>query len=389
MTVTTIGRLLPGAANFRVTELPAYAACGQGEHLYVEIEKEGMTTDAAVQVVARATGLDPRAVGFAGRKDRHGITRQWLSLQFGNEAGLASLEQRTDAGARLRVVSVSRHKNKLKPGHLAGNRFSLGVEVDDPATATARLADLGAGGIPNRFGTQRFGVNGSSLALAKAWGVSDWVAAAAICVDPDGGWKPGDPLPGGFRYPPEGLVLAALRKEPEAYRNALRRGGDQLRKLAASAAQSAIFNAILDARIAAGLLHRLRPGDLAHTIKGAPFTVTPADLDDVNRRAAPGVLDVVATGPLPGTWRLVPSPEVLAEERAWSAATGIDWAWMGDGGTLESPGDRRPLVTRFREPPVLTTRDGATWLEFALPSGAYATEVLGAVGIAVPERRAG
>jgi tRNA pseudouridine13 synthase len=374
--------LLPGAGHFRVIEEPAYPACGSGEHLYLEIEKEGLTTDVVAQVLARACGVAGHAVGFAGRKDRHGITRQWFSVHFGQESRIPAVH--ADRGGSFKVVAVGRHKNKLRPGHLAGNQFRLGVRLADPDATMTRLAALAQAGIPNRFGAQRFGVNGSSLALARAWGAGDLATAVAVCVDPYGGWRPGDPLPGGFRHPPEGLVLGALRRRPEDPAGALRAGGDQMRKLAASAAQAAIFNAVYDARAGSGILHRLRAGDLALAANGAPFLVSDSDLDDVNRRAAPGVLDVVASGPLPGTWRLRPSPAVAAEEQAWAAGSGIDWTWLGADGRLESPGERRALVIRFRSPPTLAADADRHWLSFALPSGAYATEVLAAVGIAVP-----
>jgi tRNA pseudouridine13 synthase len=380
----THGSLRPGAEHFHVEELPAYAPGGAGEHLYVHIEKTGLTTDQAAQALARACGVGGMAVGFAGRKDRHGVTSQWFSVHIADEAGLARLAEQP-GGDRLRVLAVGRHLNKLRPGHLIGNRFRLGIAWTDRAAATAAVAHLAAHGIPNRFGAQRFGVHGATLRLATAWGAGDVAAAVAWCVDPSGRWHPGDPLPDGFRPPPEGLVLGALRARPDDHARALARGGDTLRKLAASAAQAAICNAVLDARMAAGLLHRLRPGDVAMTRRGAPFVVAAADLDDLARRAAPGVLDVIATGPLPGVTRFGPSPAVLAEEQAWSAATGVDWSWFGADGTLRSPGDRRPLVTCFHEPPVIDDQG----ISFALPAGAYATEALAAAGISTPDRRAG
>ncbi len=381
--------LLAGAAHFQVDELPAYPFSGEGEHLYVHIEKEGMTTDAVAQVLGRTCGVAHRAIGFAGRKDRHGITRQWFSLHFADPARLAALDGRVDRGGRLAVLATTRHRNKIRLGHLAGNRFKLGCRLGDPAATAAALSRLASDGISNRFGPQRFGLAGSSLRLAQAWGRGDIAAAVAICLDPKGGWQPGDAVPEGYRYPPEGGVVAAMRRNPADLAGALRGGGPDLRKLAASAAQAAVFNAVLDARAAAGLTHRLRVGDLACASNGAPFTVVEADLEDVNRRAQPGNLDVRATGPLPGTWRLGPSAEVGAEERAWSAATGIDWAWFAEGACFESPGERRPLLQRFIEPPTVTVDGDHAWLSFALPPGCYATEVLHQIGVAVPEDRRG
>jgi tRNA pseudouridine13 synthase len=170
---------------------------------------------------------------------------------------------------------------------------------------------------------------------------------------------------------------------------ALRAAGDSLRKLAASAGQSAIFNAVLDAREAAGLLHTLRLGDLGNTSRGAPFLVEADALVDTNRRAAAGVLDAFTTAPLPGTQRLKPAPEIDAEERQWSAATGVDWAWFGDGGALESPGERRPLLIPFRVAPTVRSEGDLTWVSFTLPSGSYATAVLEQVGVTIPDDRRG
>jgi tRNA(Glu) U13 pseudouridine synthase TruD len=174
--------------------------------------------------------------------------------------------------------------------------------------------------------------------------------------------------------------------EPE---KALHAGGDQLRKLIASAAQSAIFNAVLAAREASGLLHTFRVGDVGCTAFGAPFLLTEDALMETNRRAAPGVFDAFTTGPLPGNQRLKPDPSVDAEERAWSAATHMDWSWFSGDAVFSSPGERRPFVVPFRSAPSLRTEADKTWMSFALPSGAYATMVLEQLGIALPEDRRG
>jgi tRNA pseudouridine13 synthase len=380
-------RLLPGSRHFHVVEVPAYAPGGAGEHLYVEIEKEGLNTDDVALALSRACGVKAMAVGFAGRKDRHAITRQWFSVLGGQEAQLAQLPTDLPKG-RMTVLSASRHGNKLRVGHLRGNRFRLGLaDVRDPQALLATLQALARTGIANRFGPQRFGLGGVNLRIARLWGGGDLAAAAALIVDPAGGWRAGLPLPTRFRLGPEGQVVGALKRglAPEA---ALGRAGD-LRKLIASAAQAAVFNAVLDARAASGLTHRLRAGDLASLANGAPFCVAEADLADVNARAEPGRLEVLATGPLPGTWRLAPGEAVQAEERAWSADAGMRWEWFQANGAFESPGGRRPLVVPFLEPPAVETADGITWASFALPAGAFATEVLGQCGIALPENRAG
>lgn len=382
-----LGRLLPGPAHFQVIEEPAYAASGSGEHLYVEIEKEGLTTDEVAIALARACNAKAVDVGFAGRKDRHAITRQWFSVRCPQDDQLGSLASAFAKG-RLAVLNVSRHLNKIRVGHLHGNRFRLGLgDVADPVALQAAFDQLARNGLANRFGPQRFGFGGVNLRIATAWGAGDAVAAIELIVDPSGTWKHGEPLPTRFRMGPEGRVLGALKRGLEPVR-ALNQA-EELRKLIASAAQAAIFNAVLDARGSAGLTHQMRVGDIACTRDGIPFLVSAADLADVNRRASPGELDALTTGPMPGTWRLAPSEDILAEERAWSATTGIDWSWFGSTGVFESPGGRRQLLVAFRATPQVQVEGDVTWVSFALPAGAFATEVLLQTGVQLPVDRKG
>ena len=384
-----LGTLRAGPAWFRVDEEPAYLPAGKGEHLYVEIEKEGLTTDQVAAVLAKAAGVRGHDVGFAGRKDRHGVTRQWFSVLGGKAEILEGLASPRRDG-RLTVIRHDRHLNKIRLGHLAGNRFRLGISfVSESAQQAAAIgfARLVHDGIRNAFGTQRFGVNGASLEIARAWGRGDHEAAVAWVVDPAGIWKWGDALPDGFRDGPEGLVFGALRKGA-APAKALK-ASEPLLKLIASAAQSAVFNAVLAGRERSGLLHRLRAGDMGLTPRGAPFLVKPDEVAEAERRSAAGVLEAFTSGPLPGTnARLIPAPEVDAEEHAWALDTGMEWAWFAAGGAFESPGERRPLLVTFRSAPVMSAgEDGVTWVEFGLPSGTYATGVLEQVGIAVPSDR--
>jgi len=387
-------RLLPGAANFEVTELPLYDPAGSGEHLYVLVEKEGVDSDQVVDALCAATGRPARDVGYAGRKDRVAIARQWFSVRLANEAALQRLV--APAGGRISVLAVSRDREKLRLGQLQGNRFRLGVDAGGEATdldaLRAGIARLTQFGVENRFGAQRFGTAGANVAIACAWARGDTARAAALCVDSTGDWKLGDPLPSGYRPGPTGSVLGALRRDPDDADRALRAAGARFAKLVASAAQSAIFNAVLDARRAAGLLYTLRAGDVARRRAGGVFRCLPEDVEALNERAAPGVLEVSTTGPLPGSELYAASAVVADEERRWSAAAGVDWSFFERGQPLASPGDRRSLIVPFLEKPELEepAQPASThlvWLGFALPAGSYATEVLAQLDIEVPARR--
>jgi tRNA pseudouridine13 synthase len=375
-------RLLPGAGHFRVTELAAYEPCGAGEHLWVRIEKEGVNTDDVAEALARACGRARGDVGYAGRKDRAAVASQWFSVRLGEEAALGKVGA-PGGGGRIEILEVSRHRNKLRLGHLSGNRFRLGLELDGAEETELResLERVTCFGVENRFGEQRFGRGGVNLEIARAWAAGDAALAAALCVDPSGEWRASDSLPSDFRPGHFGRVVGALRRAPAEPERALRAAGRGFAKLLASAAQSAVFNAVLDARRAAGLTHSPREGDVLRRHGGGLFRCSAADVESARERAAPGRLEVFATGPLPGPDAYLPSPEIDGEERRWSEGARVDWRWF-DEGPLASPGDRRELVVAFLEPPRLEREGEVSWLELALPPGSYATEVLSQCGVA-------
>src|SRR5205823_4020984 len=101
-------------------EVPAYEPSGQGDHLYLWVQKRGMGAEYFVRQLARLLDVPAGEVGTAGLKDRHAVTRQWVSVPPSCEARLGALD-----GDDLRVLRTSRHSNKLKPGHLRGNHFRI------------------------------------------------------------------------------------------------------------------------------------------------------------------------------------------------------------------------------------------------------------------------
>ncbi|HET6434509.1 MAG TPA: tRNA pseudouridine(13) synthase TruD, partial [Xanthomonadaceae bacterium] len=153
--------------DFRVEELDGFAASGSGEHLLLTIEKRGMNTVFAAQRIARWAGVPEAAIGYAGLKDRHAVTTQRFSVHLPGRdpPPLEALE-----GEGLRVLDATRHARKLPRGALAGNRFGLLLrEVEgEPAAIDARLRAIGARGVPNYFGEQRFGHGAGNVGKALA-----------------------------------------------------------------------------------------------------------------------------------------------------------------------------------------------------------------------------
>lgn len=162
------------AAHFQVEEIPLYDPCGEGAHLYVNLTREGLTTRDVQRRLAMLVGVNDGAVGFAGMKDKYARTTQTFSINVG-KADRNFIEHATaliESQLPVAVNWAAFHGNKLKPGHLRGNRFTITVtDFDPPAdealgrarTIATRLIEEG---VPNFFGPQRFGGDNVSRGLA-------------------------------------------------------------------------------------------------------------------------------------------------------------------------------------------------------------------------------
>lgn len=308
--------------DFEVEEVPAYLPSGEGTHLYLWIEKRGLTTPDVVNALARELGLNPRDIGFAGLKDKQAVTRQFFSVPASAEPKLAAFSL---PGATVR--SSARHGNKLRTGHLKANRFRIrlrGVSDFDAAARTLEL--LARHGVPNAFGQQRFGREGDNAAKGKAL-------------------LRGERLPG-------------------------RLSGFE-RKLFLSAFQSELFNRALEQRLGEGTLGTVLAGDVLqkHESGGAFVTADPA-VDQPRADA----FEVSPAGPLFGPKLKQAEGTVAERERALLAEAGVTLEDFKRGGD-ETQGARRLYRIRLEE--VSSEREGEDLhITFTLPSGSYATVVL-------------
>jgi tRNA pseudouridine13 synthase len=135
--------------DFLVEEIPLVEPTGEGEHQWLRVEKVGLGTLDAVDALARAAGVSPAAVGYAGLKDRDARTIQDFTIQLGKPV--------EDLPPGLRVLERSATRRRLRVGHLRGNRFTIRVRGGDATLAAERLARLTTTGMPNYYGVQRLG----------------------------------------------------------------------------------------------------------------------------------------------------------------------------------------------------------------------------------------
>jgi tRNA pseudouridine13 synthase len=153
--------------DFLVEELPLYDPVGEGEHIYLFIEKNGLSTTQLIAVLADHFRVKREGIGFAGMKDKRAVTRQVVSI---HAPGKRPEDFPMLRHEQIGVLWTDLHTNKLRRGHLRGNRFSIRVRCVDPLRVTdvyRMLRFLEANGMPNFYGDQRFGARINNHVAAR------------------------------------------------------------------------------------------------------------------------------------------------------------------------------------------------------------------------------
>lgn len=322
------GTLKERSEDFLVEEIPAYLPSGSGEFVYLWVEKQDLSAEQLTSHLAKFLRIAHQDIGMAGLKDRQAITRQWVSVPARCEALLPEIRHE-----QIRVLESRRHTNKLRTGHLRGNRFSIllrRVSGDAVDRAKAIADSLRQSGVPNYFGEQRFGRDNETLEL--------------------------------------GLGLLRGNRKPSQIPVARRKF---LLRLALSAVQSHLFNQALAARLKAGTLHTVQLGDVMQVVaSGGPFVVEDPALEQPRLESH----EIVVSGPLYGPKMKAPAGEVAVRENEILSAAGFTLEAFTRYANL-TPGTRRPYLIWIDDLEITQEGTGLR-LNFSLPSGSYATVVL-------------
>ena len=318
------GGLRAAPEDFVVDEDLGYDASGEGEHAFLTVRKRQRNTHEVARELARLAGVPQLAVGYAGLKDRNAVTTQHFTVQLpGREA--PDWSQLEDGS--LEILGSARHHRKIRRGGLRGNRFTIRVSgaAGDRSQAEQRMLQIRERGVPNYFGSQRFGRDGQNLARVDT-------------------------------------MFAGRGRRPSR----------EQRGLLLSAARSQLFNQVLALRVAGHSWDRALDGDVL-SLAGSQrqFMHDPDDATIAPRLAQ---LDVHPTGPLCGRPSRALQPAGQAgqvEEQALA-----EWAdWITALQRFGLDAERRALRLVV---------DGLAWewqgddllLRFGLVAGAYATAVL-------------
>ncbi len=151
--------------DFVVEELPIYEFSGEGEHLILLVRKKNLSTNEMVGQIARYLGIKNREIGYAGFKDKHAMTKQYISLHKKYEEAMEGFNFEG-----IKIISKTYHNNKIRIGHLKGNRFYIKIKKVNPTSAIKideALKNIKNNGMPNYFGYQRFGNDGDNHILGE------------------------------------------------------------------------------------------------------------------------------------------------------------------------------------------------------------------------------
>lgn len=314
------GRIKVELDDFEVEEIPAYEPSGSGDHLYLWIEKRDLSAEYFVRQLGQRLGIPSGDIGTAGLKDRRAVTRQWVSVPKVAEPRLNQVD-----GDGVRVLTVTRHANKLKPGHLRGNRFRIlirdGENLDRVAPILDRVRELG---LPNYYGPQRFGRDGETAA-------------------------------NGLR------MIRGERLNAPPFRL----------KLYLSAIQSLLFNDCLARRIADGLFRTVLDGDVMMKWPfGGIFTAedVPAEQARFDRR------ETVTAGPMFGKKTFAAKAAAAKREAAVLRDNDLTESSFDRTGKWMSGTRRHNLV--YVDELASTVEATGLRLTFALPAGSYATVLM-------------
>ncbi|WP_415195942.1 tRNA pseudouridine(13) synthase TruD [Psychrobacter glaciei] len=255
------------ATDFIVNELLPLEFTGEGEHLWLHIQKSGMNTAYLAKLLSEWAEIPLRDVGYSGLKDRHALTTQWFSLRIPKKQLPAVEFAPIDIGENESVTILDQqwHNKKLNRGTHRANQFIITLRdvefasIDNENTESSEqslsakqrveqhLANIGTTGVPNYFGPQRFGRNGNNIREALSL----------------------------FARPPQ-------QSRPQSKKSKSKRVPREQNSMELSAARSLIFNEILAARVRDGSWNTGLAGEVFN-LDGSGSIFTSEEIDDTLR----------------------------------------------------------------------------------------------------------
>jgi len=321
------GEIKSSPEDFQVNEIPLYTASNEGQHLFITLKRKGLNTKDVVIKLQNLFDISEKDIGYAGLKDKNALTTQVFSLSLGANYSIEDAKEKLKSEPDLIIENIERHINKIKTGHLLGNRFKIkvkGVSEDAFETATKVKDIIINTGIPNYYGPQRFGTKQDN-------------------------WKKGIE------------ILKGERKEKKQW----------LKKLYLSSMQSFFFNDWLKQRIEGQNFDKLISDDILLSTGGSRTFPYSSDTEkDHEAEFQSGQLSY--TGPMFGHKLRWPNDTMKNEELKIIEKHELCFDDLKNKFLM---GTRRAAVLHLEDLNITKELD-SLWFEFTLPAGSYATVVL-------------
>lgn len=316
--------------DFIVIEDLGYELTGDGEHIFVFIEKRNLNTAFVAEQLASFTGLPLRNITYAGRKDKYGVCRQWFGI---HAPGVKSFPWEACTIEGVNIIKVARHNKKLRTGQLKGNTFIIRLRhVENIEDITAKLDIAGQQGVPNYFGEQRFGVQR---------------------LGDDGELRKGG-----------NLALAERMINGETIKNRNKRS------MALSALRSWLFNEVISQRIASSHFDNIMLGDAIGLTGSNSFFSNDGSDTDLASRYQQG--DVCPTAPLWGKGKAATTSDAHAFEDSVTSQYSEVLACLENAGLKQE----RRQIRLWPRGLAYQVQEQDLVVSFNLPSGCFATSVL-------------
>lgn len=321
------GTLKEEPSDFQVEEVPLYKPSGEGEHVYLQIQHNDWATEELKQEIAELFEMPDYKIGYAGMKDKHALSTQFFSIHH-HDLDPESAGERIEEALNCDVKTTSRHKNKLRRGHLIGNRFVIRLRDPSPSPSetTERVQEIVTyfedRWFPNYYGPQRTGDTGRTMRGGRA-----------------------------------------------IHRGNLELDRRWLRELYLSAYQSGLFNTWLLRRAQEDLLYQLVEGDIAKKRDtGGLFEVEDAQKEQPRMNDK----DITYTGPIYGDdlWQATERAGEIESELAKEEELTDERL-----SALNLSGSRRRSLL-YLDDLQYEMDDGDVVFRFSLPKGSYASMVL-------------
>ena len=370
--------------DFEVEELSDFPLDGGPFAVYL-LTKRSIGTPEAITAISTRWNFPRRVISYGGLKDKHAITRQWVTIHRG--------PRRDFREESLSLTYQGQANRPFGPQDISANRFHIVLRNLTEQAAQKILSvreSLSQFGVPNFYDDQRFGSLGESGEfIARPWCLGDYERTLWLAIaEPNSHDRPNDrdekeiirrlwgdwiACKGALRKSSSRSIITYLVDHPTRFREAVALLRQDLRSLWLAAYQSDLWNRCLAARLIQSV-HSDRLYSVQLATSQVPFftglsTDEDRELGDLTM-PLPSARLHLEQGPLLDLYERVLAEQGLSLRELRVKYPRDSFFSKGERQAIVKPENLR--IDRRGDDDLNPGRQRLT-LEFILPRGAYAT----------------